>query len=500
MLTPGAAIDRDRLKLMLAVICAVPCGIAVGLRPAAMLLATAVGLGVIACMLLPMRHLPALLVAVMIVMPSLVFEGIAGSGQARAVVAILVLALGRVVMARSRITVPGILPLAIGAALVLTLIAALVAASRPARQVGNTSDLVRDLSYPAAAVIGFVGGAYARVHRPSLAIPRAFACLGLVAALGSIWYWAWRALGVAPLSHGLFSQVSASSAYGARSVFPFVEDSPNSGAVMFVLLGAFAAPPLMLASAARDRLLGLVLVVASLAAVLTTQSRTGLLAAGFGALAYLVLVKRGGGRRSTVLVVLILLAGVGAYVFGTFPAERASGDTLAARIQIWGQAGRAFLQDPILGHGYGYSIAGNFVEASHGGSVSRYQSTHSDILSELVDGGVVGAAIFVAVLGLMFVVARRALADDAARPLGIGYSCMLTVVVVGGLDTTLSQSAAAWTLEWLTFGVMVGVSPRAVGRLRGPHLKRAPVGRRRGSDDGRGVFRRLRVKVNTCVE
>jgi O-antigen ligase len=279
----------------------------------------------------------------------------------------------------------------------------------------------------------------------------------VVAALLSIWYWAWRTSGVTPLSSALFNRANAAFSSSPRSVFPFAVDFPNIGAVLFVLLGAFSGPPLLLASAARDRGLGLLVVIVSLAAVLATQSRTGLFAAVAAALAYLVLVKRAGGRRSPVLLILVLLSGAGAYAFGTFPAERASADTLRARVQIWGQAERAFLHDPIIGHGYDYSLKGNFVEPYGLGVVSHVQSTHSDLLSNLVDGGVVGAAIFIAVLWLMVIVARRAVADPLVRPLGIGYSCTLSALVVGGIDNTLSQSAAVATLEWLTFGIMAGL-------------------------------------------
>lgn len=462
MLTPGPTLDRDRLKLLLAVICAVPCGIAVGLRPTTAVLLAAVALGAAVCLLLPVRHLPALLLAVTIVMPSLVFEGIGGSGQARAVIAILVLTLVRVLMTRSRVAVPRILPLAVGAALGLILMTALVSASRPASEVGGTSDLVRDLSFPAAAVVGFFGGAAARSEGGSLSVARGFAWLGLGAAFLSFWYWAWHALGFAPLSSSLFNQVLTSSGFSSsRSVFPFTEDSPDVGAVIFVLLGAFTAPSLLLSSSGRDRILGFAVVVASLAAVLSTESRTGVFAAAAAALAYLVLVKRGGGRRSRVALILAVLCGAGAVVFATFPAERDSSDTLKARVQIWGQAGRAFLHEPILGHGYEYSLKGNFVEGYSLGVVSHSQSTHSDVMSELVDGGVAGAAVFIFILGLMVVVARRSVEDPVSRPLGIGYSCMLAAFIVGGIDNTLTQSAAATTLEWLTFGLMVGVCPGA---------------------------------------
>ena len=458
MLTRLPIVDRDRFKLLLAVGFAVTGGIAVGMRPTMAVLLAAGAVVVTACVLLPISQLPALLLAITIVMPSLVLEGIGGSGQARAVIAILLLALVRVLMARPRMALPGILPLTIASALGLTLMTALVASSRPPAEVGGTSDLVRDLSYPFAAVVGFFGGACVPNQRRARSIARGFGCLVVVAALLASWYWAWRTSGVTALSSGLFNRANAAISSGTRSAFPFALDSPNVGAVLFVLLAALSGPPLLLASAARDRALGLVVVVTALAAVLTTQSRTGLFAAVAAAVAYLVLVKRAGGRRSTVLVILVLLSGAGAYVFSTFPAERASADTLRSRVQIWGQAERAFLHDPIIGHGYEYSLKGNFVEPYTLGVVSHAQSTHSDVLSNLVDGGLVGAAIFIAVLGLMVIVAQRSVADPVVRPLGIGYSCMLSALVVGGIDNSLSQSAAVVTLEWLSFGIIVGLT------------------------------------------
>ena len=442
---------------MLAAACAVPCGVAVALHPTLTVVLVGVALGATACLLLPISQLPALLLAITIVMPSLVLEGIAGSGQARAVIAILVLALVRVLMARQRQALPGIVAIALGAALGLTLMTALIASARPSTQVGGTSDLVRDLSYPFAAVVGFLGGASARRDRDSLTIARSFGCLAFIAALLAIWYWAWRSSGLPPLSGSLFNAADAAFSSSPRSVFPFAVDYPNIGAVLFVLLASFSGPPLLHSSVARDRTLGLLVVIASLAAVLATQSRTGVFAAVAAAGAYVVLVKRAGGRRSIVVAILVLLAGAGAYAFSTFPAERASADTLQSRLHIWSQAERAFLHDPIIGHGYEYSLEGNFVESYGLGIVSHTQSTHSDLMSYLVDGGVVGGAIFITVLCLMATVARRAVADPAVRTFGIGYACMLSALVVGGIDNSLSQSAATATVEWLTFGVMAGL-------------------------------------------
>jgi hypothetical protein len=475
------------LRLLAASICALACGVAVGLHPTTMLVASVAGIGLIGCILLPMHHLPSLLLAATILMPTLVFEGVGGSGQARVVVLIMVFALGRVLMARSRLAVPGILPLSIGAALAGTIMTALVATSRPSREIGATSDLVRDLSFPAAAVIGFVGGSYARSHRRLLAIPCAFGWLATIAALASVWFWAWRTSGVTPPAGGLFSHVGATSGFGTRSVFPFVEDSPNLGAVLLVLMCAFAAPPLLLASARHIKLLGALLLLAGLAGVLSTQSRTGLFAAAAVALTYILLVKRSGGRQSTAVAGLVTLCSVVVYVFGTFPVERTGDDTLVARVHIWSQAWAAFLQDPIIGHGYEYSISGNFIEAAHGGAVSHYQSTHSDILSHLVDGGVVGTTLSLALLGLMLMVARRCLAAPETRTLGVGYSCALVGAVVAGFDNTLSQSAAAVTFEWLVFGVMVGICPQALLSPSRSQARRSAVGRLRRTGISRGL-------------
>lgn len=489
-------VARDPSRLALGVVVAIPAGIVVGLAPSAAVVLAAAGLAVTVCLAIPIRLLPAMLLGITVGMPILVFEGVGGSGQARAVLAVFVLAVARLLMARVRIEVPGVLALAVGLSLGITLITALVASTRPARQVGGTGDLVRDLSYPAAAAIGFVSATATRGAGTVGSLVRALAWITLIAALLSVWYWGWHTLGLPPLSASLFSQILGTSGFAeSRSIFPFVEDSPNVGAVVLVLLAAFSAPPLLSSPARRDRPLGLAVVVASLAAVLCTQSRTGLFAVGAAAVTYLLLTRPSGGRRLTVALTVLLLIGAGGVAYATFPAERASSDTLQARFHIWSQAERAFLADPILGHGYEYSLKGNFVEGETLVLVSHAQSTHSDLISELVDGGVVGAAIFIAVLGLMVLVARTGLAVPRVRALAIGYSSMLAAFVVGGLDNTLTQSAAAVTIGWLSFGVMVGALATIgdVGRLI------REVGRRGHGVTGRWVRHAARP-AGICAE
>lgn len=461
----GGLVDRERWLAALLGLGAIPAGILVGLEPVAVLLA-ALACGVVAlCTFVPMRHLPALLLVGTIAMPTLVLEGIGGSGQARLVVAVLVLALVRGLLAKPRLAVPGAFPFTIATAVGLTLATAVVALTRPAGEVGTTSELVRDLSFPFAAIVGLLGGVHARASGRTLAIPRTVAVITILASLASVDYWVWTKHGPLPISSNLFSYVQGATGFIGRSVFPFVTDAPNVQAAMFMMLAAFAAPPLLLAARRRDRVLALMLLVTALAAMLSTESRTGLVAALAGSVMYVGLVKRAGARRLPVVITLLVVAAIGGYVVSTFPSERLTGDTLQARVLIWQQAAKSIAGSPIIGHGYLYSSAGNFEEvALTGGAVSHTQSTHDDLLSVLVDGGIVGATVFVTILVLMLRCGLRALRDRRSIPVGIGYCCMLAVLVASGIDNTMSQSAAVETIEWMTFGIVVGMTPLALPR------------------------------------
>ena len=444
-------------------------GLAMGSHPTVVVLVLGVAGAAAFCAFAPVYYLPGILLAGTIVEPTLVFKGISGSGQAHLVLAVAVVAMMRLLIVRPRLELPGLFLLAIVAAIGLLLMTAVVATGQHDSQVGSISKLIRDLSFPFAAVVGLVGGARARASGRDMAVPRTFALLGIAASLACADYWLWVKGGLPPLSGSLFGNVKAASGFAAsRSIFPWVEDAPNIAAVVFAMIAAFAGPPLLLSSARRDHALALLLLVTSIAAVLFTESRTGITAAATASLAYLVLVKRGGGGRSSVLITLIVAATISGYIFSTFPSNRQNSDTLVARTYVWGQATRSFLADPLIGHGYLYSQSNNFVDQSSptGDTVSATVSTHSDVLSVLVDGGVVGLTIFVGILVLMVRAALRGFRDPRSIPIAIGFSCLLVAFLTGGIDNTLTQSAAAPTLEWLTFGLIVGFS--APRRGNGP--------------------------------
>ncbi len=107
-----------------------------------------------------------------------------------------------------------------------------------------------------------------------------------------------------------------------------------------------------------------------------------------------------------------------------------------------GSSVRGVPGEPIVGHGYRYSQVGNFVEnASAGGAVtSRRVSTHSDYLSQLVDGGIVAAVIFLGILAAMVSTARRAISQRVTAPAGLGYACFLSALLVAMVDSTTSQA------------------------------------------------------------
>jgi hypothetical protein len=447
-----------------AALAAVAGGVAVARAPQPMLLVGVAAVLAATGALLPLRYFPALLVMGSLLVPSLLTHGVAGAGQARLVMLVVAVVGVRALAERRLPGVPRIVVFALLAALGALLTTTIVGLGRPASDVGTMSDLSRDLAYPFCAVIGYFAATNARETGRLLSIPRTLAVLAIVASVGSLAYWSW-ASGRVTLAgvNSLFDEVRAASVYApSRSIFPFTQDAPNLGAVAFVLLGALAVPPLLRSSRRLDTTLAIAAILAVGAGVLTTQSRTGLLALAAASLAYLVLVPRAGGRRHVVVLTLIVTGVACGAVIKTFPPDRslsAKTDTLQAREQIWGQAFDAFLGEPIVGHGYRYSQVGNFVEnASAGGGVtSRLVSTHSDYLSQLVDGGIVGAVIFLGILAAMANTARRAILQRVTAPAGLGYACFLSALLVAMVDSTTSQSAVVASLIWLGFGCTLGL-------------------------------------------
>jgi O-antigen ligase len=283
--------------------------------------------------------------------------------------------------------------------------------------------------------------------------------------LSSVVYWAWTAglLGdKLPILNGVFADTRSASSYDPhRSVFPLVQDSPNVGAIAFVLLAAFLVPPLIHAGGKRNARLAVVLSVAVLGAVLSTQSRTGLIALAVAPWPF-VLRRHDRRLRRRVIAGVLLVAVLALGGYQAFPHGRdfSNPATIISRQQIWRQAVDRFLDKPLLGHGYHYSANANFVEvavnppADGSSPPAEYKSVHNEYLGAVVDGGVVGGVVLAyLLLTLSRTGARLSRRGGIAGAEGAGVSCMLLALLVAMTANAALQSAAVSTLFWLFFGI-----------------------------------------------
>jgi hypothetical protein len=461
----GLPLSLDRGLPLLAALVAIVMGFLIAAAPAAAAI-LAVSVLVAGLLLrLPLRHMPAMLLATSALVASVVTESLTASGgspvlsigQAQIVVLLTVVVVVRSLAARQLPRLPTMLVVAYVLWCLTAALAGLVTVLSDAGGLDQTSFL-RELSYPLAAVVGVLAVADARKRADLLDLVRSLARVSLALCLGAGVYWLWAAndLGMPSLVERLFSHAQHASIYDlSRSVFPFSQDSPNLAAVVFAVLAAFVVPPLLLSSNRRDHWLGLGTLAGAAAAVLATGSRTGVIAMIAAGLAILVLVSNSGLRRFGIVAIAIC---VGVIVLS--PAQdsrRLSGSTptFVARERIWSQAWSSYSQAPVFGHGFGYSEGPRFVEAAAPGAAAeaRRTSVHNEYLARAVDGGVVGALLFVGLATIVAWPASRLLRSAQTRSVGAGYVAALAAAAVAMLASVISQSAVATTLGWLIFGV-----------------------------------------------
>jgi O-antigen ligase len=136
-------------------------------------------------------------------------------------------------------------------------------------------------------------------------------------------------------------------------------------------------------------------------------------------------------------------------------------ETFQTRQAIWKQAATAVLENP-AGYGYQHSIHGGFIQPiTAGGAIgAKTQSVHQQVLAQLVDGGILGFALFLVIPILMIRAAREL--PPAAAGLRFGFSALLVAAAVGSLVGTVLQSAACATVLWFAFGVALGWRRRPV--------------------------------------
>jgi hypothetical protein len=466
-----------RSELVLGVLAApvfLAAGAAIASRAVFALILIAVVVAIWIALRLPDGVLFFVLLAVTCVVPALLAASpLSGAGviagQATVVATVGALCLIRTISRRVAFDVPTAVWAAYGCLASVLAIEAGVGAVRGTLYAGFSSDLLRQLAYPLAALIGayvVASSTFTGFETRLLGLARGGAVAATGAGVGAVLYWLDSSGRLAtPLLHGVFGDVSRQSAYHARSVFPLALDSPNVGATVLVGIGAFAVPPLFLGTR-RDRHLAYLTALAVVGGVLASQSRTGLLALA-AAPWPLIALSRAETRRRVILT-LAVLAAFAFQGYRLLPATRhfsSHSGTFVARQSIWAEAGHVFLDSPALGRGYHFSARPNFQEAATpgGAPVDRLQSAQNEYLGWAVDGGGV-AVVGLMVLMSCFVSPARTLlrGDRLQRSLAAGYLGLLAAYSIAMFGSAVLQSAAASTVIWAAFGVTAAAA--RVGR------------------------------------
>ncbi len=184
-------------------------------------------------------------------------------------------------------------------------------------------------------------------------------------------------------------------------------------------------------------------VPAALLAIGLTGTRTALLAAAPGLLFGLSLLPALGPRRASLAFATMLagLLAVAPFVpatslerLGSIGTEVTQGD-LNGRLTIWAHGVDAFVARPVAGSGSGaFRVASGIDRASH-----------NSFLSVLVEGGVIGFALFAALLGLAGWAALRHPVGDARF-----WAVLLVSWAIGASALTWEHRKQTWLLLVLT--------------------------------------------------
>ncbi|MBA3412237.1 MAG: O-antigen ligase family protein [Actinobacteria bacterium] len=284
--------------------------------------------------------------------------------------------------------------------------------------------------------------------------------------------------------------VAGAGLFGLISIVSYVASGRAAGGEglqgdqnYFALYQA-AALPLALALAAMEdragrRSLLFAVVGVIVISVAASLSRGGLVALAVVVLATLVLPARlvfGSVTRKVSYALMLATAGTLALLVGAAPflerfrsifdvsnpqADRASG-----RIDLWRAAWRGFLENPFFGLGAGnfQARALDLLQTTPGVDIRRNYATagrvvHNSYLEVLTELGIIGFALFLAVLGLtawrMVVIYRRAEAfgDLFVERSVIALALAFVAIAVGGLFLSLEYGR----LFWLVIGLVLAL-------------------------------------------
>lgn len=317
-----------------------------------------------------------------------------------------------------------------------------------------------------------------------------FAASFLIAAAGLVGNQAdallvFRAYAAAAVVTGAISIVTFDPEVALRQVGEQIDPNTVTGDPnIFAMYQVVAVPILLMLSAHApsrwERTLAYVGLPVAVAATLASLSRGGALALGAVALA-LILVPAGQLYRSrrhkaTVVALMLAVAGLSGVVLSDQFSARLSNEETAAgsgRVNEWRSAGAAFLDQPVIGLGFGgyYAASNDLLRRTPGVDLARFRLTkpgvrvHSAYIGVAAELGMVG---FVAFGGLLIATAlslrrtaRRAL--TRGRPLVAHMSTSLLVGLAGFAVASLFLSTEGSLLTFTIIGVAVALHKLAEG-------------------------------------
>jgi putative inorganic carbon (hco3(-)) transporter len=231
----------------------------------------------------------------------------------------------------------------------------------------------------------------------------------------------------------------------------------NSLAGYLNLVLPFSLACMVLAKDRRTRILALICHTLAVAALFFTGSRGGLIAYGGMLLVSLLFLR----RRQVALSRVLLASALAATIVLSLPRESAPSRiqeadeyTVVTRLALWAAAGSMFVQNPILGVGYGNyrALYNDYLP----GFTPNQLDAHNLYLQFLSEMGIIG---FLAFCLLAWSFARMAVrlarsGDPFYRLLGIGVGGALAATLIHGMvDYLFNVSPQFGALFWLVMAL-----------------------------------------------
>ena len=229
------------------------------------------------------------------------------------------------------------------------------------------------------------------------------------------------------------------------------------------MLGCFPLAHLLMSK--RRRSLHAVFVVCVVLGLFASGSRVALPA--FVAAAMVMLFGMGK-KKSALLIVVVLALGIGTVMrVDSLQAKlRVHGDRLleADRVKIWSVTGHLLGESSPFGIGYGNfrTVSQPVFEAYHP-EVGIRSGTHNDFLQVLLETGLVGAIVWILLIGRMWVLTREIRGppgngndSQGSRPADrlAMRGALVLLLISGFVHNTLPDGEVAFTL-WFLVGVAI---------------------------------------------